>query len=1107
MMKYKAFISYKHSEISRLRATSLERDLKKYAKPLLKFPIRIFRDESIIKPGSELGSSIIDGLKNSEYLIYLASREAACSEWVQDELGFWCNELKRATKLIIVHLDDEIVFNHNNKKIDWENTNAIPQLLREYISDPLIIDLTWANNKDELHLCNTEYRKIINIISATLDNVSPYQKNDEVVKNTRKNIFLRATFFWILSIAFLAVLAFGFYANKQRKEAIKQSEIAKKEEKEAEEQKNIAKKQKKIANEERDNAINQKRIAEIESEKASKNAKLANEKTKLALANYLTSEARRFISLDNSKSIRILEYVYDMFDGHPPPSTANALLSCFNNSMDNPFLKREVINDENINRVLYSPVNKNILIVSNKIVQLIDLKGEILFKKQHLFWKINDAKFSPDEKKIALISDNELTLLNLKGHIIGGFEKLDGLSNKQISFSPDGLKIITYDGFSKDVQLWSLNGKKLGTFNSVNSQKAFQFSSGSKKILIASNNTGKLIEIESNIISLFLHENYISSMRFSMDNKKILTSSYDNTSKLWDLKGNLLRTYKHPYKVFDAMFLLNDKLIITRCSDNIVRIWSVEGKLLLKLQHDNYVSETVFSLEAEKILTVSKNVVKLWDTKGYCIAELNHTNEVISANFSPNGKKIFSQTYIDKSFYELGNSDQNIIKIWDSKGMLLNKLRHESFVSEAKFLGDSNSILTSSNNLVTIWNIDDYFNNDLRHEYNVKNIKFMKKNKRLFTITEDIVTLWDLRGNKKLELDHNEEIKDALLSSDESKILTFSNIGKTKLWDLNGELLQSFKHYLPNNVDFSPDGKKIIASTKDGKVTVWDLKGNILVSFDVGSNILDVGGSKIFQATFSPDNSKILIYGGLKKDIDIWDFKGRFIRSLNHNKQVFNLRFSKDGLKVITLSYSEKKSRVCAKVWDLEMGIKLIKEDLYNAIFIPENKGLFVISANERGSILNMEGKLIKDLRSLGEIHGARFSSDGKRILINSYKAAPKLVDSKGNILCIPKGVSNTIHTAFSNYGDYFLTIDDKLDIVKLFNFECNEIFTLKHFDDINNAIFSPDGKHLATASVDGTVKLLPMPKTIYNWLKSSDCKIRKLTQEEKVELGIQLMN
>ncbi len=75
-MQYKAFISYKH-HISTTFAERLEQSLKGYAKPLFTPPYKILRDEKHLRPGMDLTQMIRDALLASEYLILLASKEAA----------------------------------------------------------------------------------------------------------------------------------------------------------------------------------------------------------------------------------------------------------------------------------------------------------------------------------------------------------------------------------------------------------------------------------------------------------------------------------------------------------------------------------------------------------------------------------------------------------------------------------------------------------------------------------------------------------------------------------------------------------------------------------------------------------------------------------------------------------------------------------------------------------------------------------------------------------------------------------------------------------------------------------------------------------------------
>jgi hypothetical protein len=61
-------------------------------------------------PAENLPAEIRRALVNSKFLILLASREAADSVWVGDELRIWCAELNRSNNLIIVLIADNIVF-------------------------------------------------------------------------------------------------------------------------------------------------------------------------------------------------------------------------------------------------------------------------------------------------------------------------------------------------------------------------------------------------------------------------------------------------------------------------------------------------------------------------------------------------------------------------------------------------------------------------------------------------------------------------------------------------------------------------------------------------------------------------------------------------------------------------------------------------------------------------------------------------------------------------------------------------------------------------------------------------------------------------------------
>ena len=122
---FKAFISYKHS-VSTNFALRLEQALKVYAKPLLARPIRIFRDEKHFAPGIDLPKLIVNALNVSEFLILLASPEAANSVWVCDELVHWCAGLKQTKNLIIVLVEGEIAVDNDTQHIYWRGQMHCP---------------------------------------------------------------------------------------------------------------------------------------------------------------------------------------------------------------------------------------------------------------------------------------------------------------------------------------------------------------------------------------------------------------------------------------------------------------------------------------------------------------------------------------------------------------------------------------------------------------------------------------------------------------------------------------------------------------------------------------------------------------------------------------------------------------------------------------------------------------------------------------------------------------------------------------------------------------------------------------------------------------------
>jgi hypothetical protein len=245
--RFKAFISYKHIASAGF-AEALELAIKAYSKPVLRPPIAIFRDEKYLRPGVDLPSMIRHAIAESDYLIYLASPEAAISDWVKSELQQWCDDESRVERLIIVLTGGRISVDSETKEIVWSDTNAIPAVLANHlVRVPFYVDLSWATAATQQSVLNPDYKKAINLIVARLREVDPIELSGEEVLQHRRNVRLRNVALGIImSLAVLLSYSTWFawsqklFADGQARDATKQKGIATAQASEANKQKAIA---------------------------------------------------------------------------------------------------------------------------------------------------------------------------------------------------------------------------------------------------------------------------------------------------------------------------------------------------------------------------------------------------------------------------------------------------------------------------------------------------------------------------------------------------------------------------------------------------------------------------------------------------------------------------------------------------------------------------------------------------------------------------------------------------------------------------------------------------------------------------------------------------
>jgi len=317
-------------------------------------------------------------------------------------------------------------------------------------------------------------------------------------------------------------------------------------------------------------------------------------------------------------------------------------------------------------------------------------------------------------------------------------------------------------------------------------------------------------------------------------------------------------------------------------------------------------------------------------------------------------------------------------------------------------------------------------------------------------------------------------------------------------------------------IAFTPDGSELVFEKKYG--TQNDEKKFCVLSIDEGRVVRTKGVPQNTEMEISPQgdfvatvdtqsntqSSKVLIYS-------THDFS--LVKELENTQTGYSdLLFSQNGQYVGLTSYEGDQTIYAFQVWNLEDGKSIFsgspstEEDIVQA-FDMDASGETIILGTQYGyvEILSAEtGKLEKQLGPFtwtsysltGNPEGATasdqpaaiknvvLSQDGKSLTISDYLTT---YGQSGNIRIFqfpagdevvtfngPSYGSENLEIAFSPDSSQIALVGLQDGKVEIYNIQDGELaMTLTgHTQVVNQAVFSPDGKIIATGSNDNTIRL-----------------------------------
>ncbi len=327
---------------------------------------------------------------------------------------------------------------------------------------------------------------------------------------------------------------------------------------------------------------------------------------------------------------------------------------------------------------------------------------------------------------------------------------------------------------------------------------------------------------------LFGHEEAVSRIRFSPDEGRIYSASWDGTVRAWDrdATGPVKVLRGHDAHVLSTAFSPDGAIVASASDDGTIRLWeAATGRAVRTLDaHADRVRALSFAPDGTRLASGSYDrTVRVW---GFPSCELlatleGHSMNVSAVAFDASGRRLAS-----------GSSDTTI-RLWDpATHATVHVIEgHSARVNALAFSPDGRFLASASRDAtVRVWDAETGapVHTLTGHASDVFAVVFSHDGRRLYSGSRDqTVRVWDTASGAAIQVlaGHGQLVTSLALSPDGRRLAAGSWFEKIILWDVaTGDQVATLTGHRDaiRSVAFDPSGERLVSGSYDRTVRIWD---------------------------------------------------------------------------------------------------------------------------------------------------------------------------------------------------------------------------------------------------------------------------------------------